>query len=625
MDVKRVAVIGAGNMGSGIAQACAQSGFAVTMHDVKPEFVRKGLDRIRDQLQKRVDKGKLEAQEMQATLGRIATTTSLAEAAQGADLVIEAVFEEMKVKEQVFRELDQHAPAGCVFATNTSSLSVDALAQFTGRQDRFGGLHFFNPAAVNVLVEVIRGARTSDATFAALLAFSRRLGKGPIVTTDSPGFAVNRFFVPFLNEACRLHDEGFSIPTIDAAAKQAFGIGMGPFELMNFTGIPIAYHAQGSLQQLGPFYKVSPLLKKQFESQQLWKLEGQPDAAKLPPVQERLLGVCLGIACHLVEEGVASAADTDKGATTGLRWAKGPFALINELGTREALRLVQQVHAKHGDAFRVPERLRLLGASNAPWPVPKVRLERRGHVALATIDRPEALNALNWDVLRDVQQVIADVRGDPGLRVLVLTGEGRAFISGADIGVMAKVSAVESRAYTKFGQQVTRELELLEKPVIAAVNGFCFGGGLELALACDILLASDKAQFGLPEVTLGIHPGFGGTQRLPRLIGRAKARELVYTGERFSADRAEALGIVNRVVPHDQLLPEALRLAERIAANAPVAVQQAKSAMVHGLDQDLDTALALEADSVTVTFATEDRVEGMRAFLEKRKAEFQGK
>ncbi|MCA1812890.1 MAG: enoyl-CoA hydratase/isomerase family protein [Halobacteriales archaeon] len=625
MAIQRVAVIGSGNMGSGIAQACAASGFHVVMHDVKPEFVKKGLDRIRDQLQKRVDKGKLEAGEMQATLGRIATTTSLAEAAQGTDLVIEAVFEEMKVKEAVFRELDQHAPATCVFATNTSSLSVNALAQFTARADRFGGLHFFNPAAVNVLVEVIRGSKTSDATFTALLEFSRKLGKGPILTTDSPGFAVNRFFVPFLNEACRLHEEGFDIPTIDAAAKEAFGIGMGPFELMNFTGIPIAYHAQGSLAQLGPFYKVSPLLKKQFEANQLWKLEGAPNPSKFHAVKERLLGVELGIACHLVEEGVASAADTDKGATTGLRWAKGPFALMNDLGTREALRLVEQVHAKHGEAFRVPQPLRQLGASNAPWPVPKVRLERRGHVALATIDRPEALNALNWDVLRDLHHVIAQVRADPAVRVLVLTGEGRAFISGADIGVMAKVSAVESRAYTKFGQQVTRELDLLEKPVIAAVNGFCFGGGLELALACDILLASDKAQFGLPEVTLGIHPGFGGTQRLPRLIGRAKARELIYTGDRFSADRAEALGIVNRVLPHDQLLPEALKLAERIASNAPIAVQQAKSAMAHGLDQDMDTALALEADSVTVTFASEDRVEGMRAFIEKRKAEWKGK
>jgi enoyl-CoA hydratase/3-hydroxyacyl-CoA dehydrogenase len=625
VDVRRVAVIGAGNMGSGIAQACAQSGFAVTMHDVKPEFVKKGLDRIRDQLQKRVDKGKLGSDEMQAILGRIRTTTSLAEAGKDADLVIEAVFEEMKVKEQVFRELDQHSPAHAILATNTSSLSVNALAKVTNRPERFGGLHFFNPAAVNVLVEVIRAERTSDDAFRTLLEFSRRLGKGPIVTTDSPGFCVNRFFVPFLNEACRLHEEGFGIATVDAAAKEAFGITMGPFELMNFTGIPIAYHAQGSLSALGPFYKVAPSLKRQFESGQLWKLEGQVEPAKLQAAKERLLGVCFGIAGHLVEEGVASMADTDKGATTGLRWAKGPFALQNALGTRESLRLVQQVHAAHGDAFPVPRMLRELGARDEPFRVPKIRLERRGPVAIATFDRPEALNALNRDVLRDLIHVVDEVEHDPAVHVLVLTGEGRAFISGADIGIMSQVSALESREYTKLGQMAARKLERLEKPVIAAINGFAFGGGLELALACDILLASDKAQFGLPEVTLGIHPGFGGTQRLPRLIGRHKAKELIYTGERFSADRAEALGIVNRVVPHERLLDEALSLATRIAANAPVAVRLSKAAVNRGLETDLDTGLGIEVESVTITFATDDRVEGMKAFLEKRKAEFKGR
>lgn len=625
VEVQRVAVIGSGNMGSGIAQACAASGLQVAMHDVKPEFVKKGLDRIADQLQKRVDKGKLEASERAAILGRIRTTTSLAEAGKDADLVIEAVFEEMKVKEQVFAELDKSAPAHCIFATNTSSLGVTQLANATKRPDRFGGLHFFNPAAVNLLLEVIRGAPTTDATFGALLKVGERLGKTTIVVKDSPGFCVNRFFVPFLNEACRLHEEGFDIPTIDAAAKEAFGIGMGPFELMNFTGIPIAYHAQTSLHQLGPFYAVAPSLKKQVEAQQAWKLEGTPQPAKAQAVKDRLLGACFGIAAHLVEEGVATIADTDKGATTGLRWKEGPFAMMNRLGAKEALRMVEALHRKHGEAFRVPAQLRQLAATGAPWHVPKVRVESRGTTAIITVDRPEALNALNNDVLHDLAAAIEQVEGDPGVRVVILTGAGRAFIAGADIGVMAKVTAIESRAYTKLGQKVARELERMEKPVIAAINGFAFGGGLELALACDILLASEHAQFGLPEVTLGIHPGFGGTQRLPRLIGAAKAKELIFTGERFSATRAEQLGIVSKVLPPEKLLPEALALAERIAANAPVAVRLAKAAVNRGIETDLDTALGLELESVTITFSTDDRVEGMKAFLEKRKPEFQGK
>jgi enoyl-CoA hydratase/3-hydroxyacyl-CoA dehydrogenase len=625
VDIRRVAVIGAGNMGSGIAQACAQSGFPVVLHDVKEELVKKGLGRVSDQLAKRVEKGKLDREESRAILGRIRATTSLAEAAREADLVIEAVFEDQKVKEEVFRELDKASPGHALLATNTSSLSVNQLARVTNRPERFGGLHFFNPAAANVLVEVIRGDATSDDTFAGLLAFARRLGKGPIVTKDRPGFAVNRFFVPFLNEAVRLHEEGLTQATIDAAAKEAFAIGMGPFELMNFTGIPIAYHAQVSLAQLGPFYQPAASLQRQVDSGQLWKLEGPVEEGKLQAVRERLLGVCFGIACHLVEEGVASLGDTDKGAATGLRWQAGPFAMMNALGPKESLRLVEGVHRKYGDGFRVPAALQEHAQRGQPWHIPRVRVERRGSVALVTIDRPEALNALNREVLRDLGEAVDTVARDDAVHVMVLTGEGRAFISGADIGVMAQVSPLESREYTKLGHKVARKLERLEKPVIAAINGFAFGGGLELALACDILLASDRAQFGLPEVTLGIHPGFGGTQRLPRIIGRQKAKELIFTGERFSADRAEALGLVSRVVPHERLLDEALALAQRIAGNAPVAVRLAKAAVNRGIETDLDTALGIEVESVTITFTTEDRAEGMRAFLEKRKPEFKGK
>lgn len=625
MAIQRVAVVGAGTMGSGIAQACAQGGFQVTLHDVKPEFVKKGHDRIAEHLQKRVDKGRLERDARDAVLGRIKTTTSLGEAARDADLVIEAVFEDLKVKEQMFAEVDRAAPPHCLFATNTSSLSVAALAKATKRPDRFGGLHFFNPAAANLLLEVVRGAQTSDAGFQALLQFGEKLGKTCIVVKDSPGFCVNRFFVPFLNEACRLLDEGFDIPTIDAAAKEALGITMGPFELMNFTGIPVGYHSQESLGQLGAFYKPAQALQRQFEAGQLFRLEGAPDPAKAQPVKERLLGVCFGIACHLVEEGVASIQDTDKGATVGLRWKKGPFALMNELGTREALRLVEQVHRKHGPSFPVPASLKEHAQRDQPWHIPYVRVEHRGHVAVLTIDRPEALNALNREVLRDLIAAIDQVDKAPEVRVVVLTGAGRAFIAGADIGTMAEVSALESREYTKLGQKAARKLERMEKPVIAAVNGFALGGGTELALACDIILAGDRAVFGLPEVTLGIHPGFGGTQRLPRLIGKHVAKELIFTGAQVSADRAEALGIVNRVVPQERLLQEALELAERIARNAPVAVRLAKAAINRGVEVDLDTALGLEVESVTITFATEDRVEGMKAFLEKRKAEFKGK
>lgn len=623
---RRVAVLGAGAMGSGIAHACAQAGVQVSVRDLKDELVQAGIRRVRDHLAKRVEKGKLSEEGMDAVLGRIRGTTRVAEAVRDADLVIEAVFEDPKVKREVLQEAERSAGPSCVLATNTSSLSVSELGRATKGPERFAGLHFFNPAAVNLLVEVIPGEKTAPAVVQALLRFSRQLGKVPILVQDSPGFAVNRFFVPLLNEACRLREDGLEIPAIESGAKEAFGTTMGFFELMNFTGIPIAHHAQESLHRgLGEFYKTSSLLKKQFESGAPWELSGTADPSATARARERLLGVAFAIASSIVEEGVAAAADVDKGAALGLRWKRGPFAMMNELGVKEALRLAEEASQQHKGRLPVPRVLRQQAERAQPWSLSRIRYEAAEGIAVVTIDRPETMNALDRDVLRGLIDAIDRARDDASVNVVVLTGEGPSFVSGADIAVMAGVTPLQSRDYTKLGQRAFRKIERLEKPVIAAVNGYALGGGLELVLACDLAIASEKAVFGLPEVTLGIHPGFGGTQRLPRLIGPRRAKELILTGESFDARRASELGVVNRVVPHASLLDETLALAKKIAANAPVAVRLAKSAINRGLETDLDTALGLELESASVTFGTEDRVEGMRAFLEKRKPEWKGK
>jgi enoyl-CoA hydratase/3-hydroxyacyl-CoA dehydrogenase len=533
----------------------------------------------------------------------------------------------MKVKNEVFGELERHAPPTAIFATNTSSLSVTEMAKGTKRARRFAGLHFFNPAAVNLLVEVVAGKETSQETVETLTVFARTLGKLPVETADSAGFAVNRFFVPLLNESCRLVDEKIADPaTIDAAAKEAFGITMGPFELMNFTGIPIAYHSQESLHKaFGPFYKPSPVLEAAFKDGKPFDATSLIETAKIPIVKDRLLGVTLGISAQLVDEGVATPESVDKGATTGLRWAMGPFALMNKMGTAEALRLVEAVHKTNGTAFRVPGNLEKRGRSNAPWKLSKVALRRKEGVAIVSLDRPEALNALNADVLSDLEAVVDSLSHDKTLRAVVVTGEGRAFAAGADIKQMIELGPLEARSYTAMGQRVFRKVETLPVPVIAAVNGFAFGGGMELAISCDIIIAAENAQFGLPEVGLGLHPGFGGTQRLPRLIGKAKAKELIFTGDKFDARQAERIGLVMKVVPQAELLAAAVELADRIAQNAPVAVSLAKQAIDRGLETDIDSGLALELETAALCFTTDDIREGMRAFIEKRKAAFRGR
>ena len=254
-----------------------------------------------------------------------------------------------------------------------------------------------------------------------------------------------------------------------------------------------------------------------------------------------------------------------------------------------------------------------------------VLTEKKDNVCTLTINRPESLNALNADVLRDLDKAVDAAAADGGVRVIVITGAGRAFVAGADIQAMADLDMQEGRAFGQIGQVLFRKIEKMEKPTIAAVNGFALGGGCELALCCDMRIASEQAVFGQPEVGLGITPGFSGTQRLTALVGKAKAAELILTAQNIDAATALAMGLVNRVVPADRLMEETSALASKIAANAPLAVRWANSAIKRGLRTDPDTGIAIESDLFGMCFATEDQKEGMHAFLERRKPEFKGR
>lgn len=249
-----------------------------------------------------------------------------------------------------------------------------------------------------------------------------------------------------------------------------------------------------------------------------------------------------------------------------------------------------------------------------------VLLEKKGPYAVATIHRPEALNALNSQVLADLAELLDTVEADEEIRVLVITGAGeKAFVAGADIGEMSTLTKAEGEAFGKKGNDVFRKLETLPVPTIAAVNGFALGGGCELSMACDIRLASEKAKFGQPEVGLGIIPGFGGTQRMARIIGTGPAMELIYTADTIDAQRALEIGMVNHVVPADQLMDEAMKLAQKICTNAQKAIRASKLAIRRGIDCDISTAVSYEALAFATCFGTEDQKEGMQAFLEKRK------
>ena len=255
-----------------------------------------------------------------------------------------------------------------------------------------------------------------------------------------------------------------------------------------------------------------------------------------------------------------------------------------------------------------------------------IKFEKKNQIAYVTVDRPKVLNALNMATMQELKEAFAAIKDDPDVRVIILTGAGeKSFVAGADISELGQQTPVSAKEYTHRGQAIVDAIENLGKPVIACVNGFALGGGCELAMACTMRLASDNAKFGQPEVKLGLIPGYGGTQRLPRLVGKGLAMQQILTGEMISAQEAHRIGLVNEVVPQAELIARAEAIAAKIIANAPLAVRYAMEAVNHGLDMTLADGLFLETALFAVCCATEDKTEGTGAFLAKRPAQFKGK
>lgn len=675
-----IGVVGAGNMGSGIAQKIATEGFPVVLVDVDQAAADRGLERIRTLLGQAVERKIFSRERADEILGRVRASGELA-ACESCDLVIEAVFEDLDVKRDLFRKLDAVCSPGTRLATNTSSFYVRDMAAATRRPDRVVGLHFFYHPAKNRLVEVIPGRDTSAETTGWAWAFCEALGKTPIASADAPGFVVNRYFVPWINEAVRLLDEGAAdIPTIEAAAKEAFGIGMGPFELMNVTGIVIGMHAATTLgRELGPFYAPSPRLQRQAATGELWPLGGTPagDAAMRAAVVERLQAVAFLVASQMVEEGVCNLEDADIGARVGLRWASGPFELANRVGVATARRQAEAL-AGRWPGMRPPELLRRQAESGAPFRFEFVRLAVEDGLAEITLNRPDAMNALNEEVVDQLERAFdaADVRTD--LRTIVLRGAGKAFVAGADVKFF--VRRIEEKdldriqRFTERGQALLRRIDTSRKLVITRLDGLSLGGGSELALCGDFIVATDKGSLGFPETGIGIYPGLGGTQRTTRRCGAALARWLVLTGETADGATAHRMGLVDEVVRADRIGarileihrsgtrppaarpnldarlqalaaffegadvekllagtaaaaadPTVAKSAGRVRFKAPLACRLADRMIREGESKGVDAGLAMEVAHLREIFATADAYEGLTALLAGRRPTFAGR
>ncbi|HEX6665144.1 MAG TPA: enoyl-CoA hydratase-related protein [Solirubrobacterales bacterium] len=666
MFVSKAAVVGGGTMGGEIAQAIAAADIPVVVKDVEQKFVDAALEKARavtqGQLGSLVKKEKLTQEQADARLaevmGLITGATSYEEFGD-VDFVIEAVPERMEIKQAVFRELDAATPGHAILASNTSSLPITEIAEATLRADKVVGFHFFYPASVMPLVEVIVGEETSQETATAAFNFAQAIKKQPIVCGEVPGFVVNKVLMATIGEIWRMQEQhGLSLKQIDEAMAAAQVAPMGPFFLTDLLGLDTVLHVAEHLNECyGDSFYVHEGLKGLVADGKLGAKSGgegffkdgeQTIPGDAAPDAEELVAMFTSRAliesCLLVEEGVTSVRDLDVGmmAGAGLDPRRGllpPFWKADVEGLDKVLERIEQLEEKHGERFAPPVTLQRLVAQGRlglasgqgfyPYPQPDegeqpetVKLETRDGVAIAWLANLP-MNAVSPDVIRDLGTVWERVKAADGVGAMVIASSiPLVFSAGADIKAFTQMDEAAGEKLIHGGHALLRELGTEGVATIAAVNSIAFGGGCELAMACDVRIAAEAAVFGQPEIKLGIIPGFGGTQRLPRLIGPNRALEMNLIGDAILSEEALELGLVNRVVPDHELFETALMWARKLAAQAPLAVGQIKAVSHKG---DLDEGIEAEKGGFQAAFSSEDAKEGISAFLGKRTPKWSGK
>jgi enoyl-CoA hydratase/3-hydroxyacyl-CoA dehydrogenase len=654
MFVFKAAVVGAGTMGGQIAQTIAAAGIPVVLKDIDDALVQAGLQEARNvtgaQTAKLVERGRMTAEQAQAqteeVLGRIHPTTAY-DGFGDVDFVVEAVPERVEIKQAVFAELDAVTPGHAILASNTSSLSITEIGEATLRPEKVIGFHYFYPASIMPLIEIVEGEETSAETVTATLTFAQAIRKQPITCMEVPGFVVNRILNSGIAEVWREQEEkGLSIKLIDEGVGAAGVVPVGPYHLVNLLGLDTVLHvAEHLVESYGEerFYVPKGMQKLVADGKLGAKTggdgfydpqgaanvagEAEPDVGEL--VELLSLKTFLE-ACLVLEEGVATHRDIDFGmmAGAGLDPRRGlmpPFMKADTEGLDSVLERMENARERYGERFTPPTILRRLVAQgrlgtksgqgfyaypqpDAEQPAELVKLQRLdGDVAIAWLANGQ-MNSISPQVVEDLGKVwsaVSDAADGP--RALVIASANPfLFCAGADIKSFTTMDESAGAKLLDEAHRLFAELGSAGIVTIAAVNGLAFGGGCELAMACDFRIAARSAIFGQPEVRLGIIPGFGGTQRLPRLVGWGKALEMNLVGDPILADEAFELGLVTRLVEDHELLDTALMWARKLAGDLAEGIEQEKRAFASA-------------------FASADAKEGIDAFLGKRQPRFEGR
>jgi enoyl-CoA hydratase/3-hydroxyacyl-CoA dehydrogenase len=660
-NIKNVAVLGAGAMGAQIGALAAEAGYQVKIRDIEEKFLERGRQTLNEMYDRRISRGRLTEEAKKDYLSRINFLVDLKEAVKDADFIIEAIPEIMDLKKSVLKEVTALCPADTVFATNTSSLSIAEMSTAARHPELVVGTHYFNPPSRMTLLEVIEGDKTGKEAIKTVEVVAKAMGRDVVHVKDVPGFIANRIFCNMSNEAdwALAQGEAKTPFEVDSAIKYRLGLPMGMLELQDTLGggsIETQFHVMEYFgETMGKSYGPAPILTKLFKEKAGGKKTGKgyydwsggrtneiPMNAGVSFDPVRVLAGAVNEAAKLIEMKATTKEEIDTAVLLGLNYPRGILRMADSFGLDRIVNELERLYEKYNkeDRYKASSVLtKLVKAGKlgrktgegfysygpGEYEFVKLDINQETRVARLILNRPNRANAFNADFIVEIDKALGELEKNDAVLCVVITGAGANFCGGADFAAFASGEVDAAISFSEAPHEVFTRIETFPKPVVAAINGPAMGGGLELALACDIRIMSAAAVLRLPELTLGLLPGAGATQRLGRLIGWARAKEMILLSDPVSADKALAWGLVSFTAPPKEFGKLVDDIAARLAGGAPLAQKYTKALLYYGAQADQRSALYLEAAISGDIGMTQDLNEGITAMNSRRPPKFTGK